>query len=252
VPGPPGAAGTNGIDGKTVRYGAVDPTTEGVDGDFYINTASNKIFGPKASGVWPAGVSLVGPPGATGVPGVNYTLPKAPVLATGQQITYAEGDDGNWKSGAGVTGPRFTDNIVGGFGVSNGTVTDNLTGLIWLKDARCSATFGGVANTGTGLNWADALTWTNNLANLSCGLTDGSTVGQWRLPNRQELRSLLDLSGVLATGNPFLNYPIVAFWSSSTYSGNTANAWIVDMDGGAVLSINKSSKFMVWPVRAGL
>jgi hypothetical protein len=40
-----------------------------VDGDFYINTATNTLFGPKLSGVWPSGVSLVGPTGATGAPG---------------------------------------------------------------------------------------------------------------------------------------------------------------------------------------
>jgi hypothetical protein len=60
--GATGPTGTNGLDGKTVRYGAADPTaTDGVDGDFWINTTSHFIFGPKASGTWPAGTSLVGP-----------------------------------------------------------------------------------------------------------------------------------------------------------------------------------------------
>jgi hypothetical protein len=40
-----------------------------VDGDFYINTATNTLFGPKAGGAWPSGVSLVGPTGATGPAG---------------------------------------------------------------------------------------------------------------------------------------------------------------------------------------
>ena len=54
-----------GADGKTVRNGVIDPTNGvGVDGDFFINTVSNKIFGPK-SGSWPVGVSLIGPTGAT-------------------------------------------------------------------------------------------------------------------------------------------------------------------------------------------
>lgn len=58
----------NGI-GSGILSGAVDPTTEGNDGDWYINTTSNTIFGPKASGTWSAGVSLVGPTGATGADG---------------------------------------------------------------------------------------------------------------------------------------------------------------------------------------
>ncbi len=58
---------TNGAGGgseNTILNGTVDPTTEGADGDFYINTTSSTIFGPKASGTWPAGVSLVGPEGS--------------------------------------------------------------------------------------------------------------------------------------------------------------------------------------------
>ena len=67
-----GPAGTNGLDGKTVLNGTSNPTSEGADGDFYINTTSNMIFGPKASGVWPnAGVSLVGPTGTAGTNGTN-------------------------------------------------------------------------------------------------------------------------------------------------------------------------------------
>ena len=66
--GEDGQDGTDGSDGKTILNGTSDPddTNDGVDGDFYINTSSNKIFGPKASGSWPSGVSLVGATGAAG------------------------------------------------------------------------------------------------------------------------------------------------------------------------------------------
>lgn len=49
--------------GKTILNGTIDPTTEGVDGDFYINTVSSTIFGPKASGTWPSGTSIIGADG---------------------------------------------------------------------------------------------------------------------------------------------------------------------------------------------
>ncbi len=55
--------GTDGIDGKTILYGTAAPTTEGVNGDFYIRTTTNYIYGPKAAGTWPVGTSLVGPAG---------------------------------------------------------------------------------------------------------------------------------------------------------------------------------------------
>ncbi len=52
------------------------------------------------------------------------------VLKTGQTTTFATGDDGDYQAGVPVPNPRFTDN-------GDGTVTDNLTGLTWLKNASC-------------------------------------------------------------------------------------------------------------------
>lgn len=73
--GPAGASGTNGLDGKTVRSGSGEPSAGlGVNGDFYINTAANTIYGPKASGAWGSPTSLVGaagPVGATGATGAT-------------------------------------------------------------------------------------------------------------------------------------------------------------------------------------
>lgn len=61
-----GTNGVDGVDGNTILYGTAAPTTEGVDGDFYIRTTTNYIYGPKASGTWPSGTSLVGAAGADG------------------------------------------------------------------------------------------------------------------------------------------------------------------------------------------
>jgi hypothetical protein len=64
IQGPVGLQGMMGASGNTVLNGVVVPSgATGVDGDFYINTATNTIYGPKASGAWPNGVSLVGPAG---------------------------------------------------------------------------------------------------------------------------------------------------------------------------------------------
>ena len=70
--GTAGTNGANGLDGKTVLNGTSNPaTSQGVIGDFYINTATSTLFGPKASGGWPTGVSLVGPTGVTGIQGIQ-------------------------------------------------------------------------------------------------------------------------------------------------------------------------------------
>ena len=65
--------GTNWVpdaaDGKTVLNGTVVPTTEGVDGDFYIRTDTDEIYGPKTAGAWGSPTSLVGPQGAVGPTG---------------------------------------------------------------------------------------------------------------------------------------------------------------------------------------
>lgn len=42
----------DGVDGRTILHGEVDPTTEGIEGDFYINTLTKEMFGPKTDGAW--------------------------------------------------------------------------------------------------------------------------------------------------------------------------------------------------------
>ena len=54
----------------------------------------------------------------------------APVPKTNQTQKYYTGDDGDLEKGMAWPSPRFTDN-------GNGTVTDKLTGLMWLKNANC-------------------------------------------------------------------------------------------------------------------
>ena len=105
--GPAGSNGTNGTNGTAVLNGITNPAAgTGVNGDFYINTATNTLFGPKTNGTWPAGVSLVGPQGATGATG-----PQGPSGATGAQgpigLTGAAGPQGI----QGVAGPAGTNGL---------------------------------------------------------------------------------------------------------------------------------------------
>jgi hypothetical protein len=68
-----GTNGTNGTDGKTIRNGSGGPSSGlGVDGDFYIDTTADAIYGPKTSGAWGLPTSLIGatgPQGPQGDPG---------------------------------------------------------------------------------------------------------------------------------------------------------------------------------------
>jgi hypothetical protein len=81
--GPAGADGADGADGKTVLNGSGAPGAGlGTDGDFYIDTTADAIYGPKTAGAWGSATSLVGPTGATGPPGAGTTY-GAPALVLG-------------------------------------------------------------------------------------------------------------------------------------------------------------------------
>jgi hypothetical protein len=91
-----GFPGRVGGSGGGFLSGTAAPTTEGVDGDFYIRTTTSMIYGPKAAGVWPAGVSLIGPAGSTGPAGVAAAVVKVSsdsvVVGTGSKtFSYAAG-----------------------------------------------------------------------------------------------------------------------------------------------------------------
>lgn len=186
---------------------------------------------------------------------------------TGQTTSYATGDDGDQPRGAALPNPRFTNN-------NNGTITDNLTGLIWLRDANCFETFsgGGVlpasnfnskrvgrvtpsAAGGLPLSWQDALAWSNALKNGDCGLSDGSQSGNWRLPNRKELMSLINLhesDGVSwLTSFGFFDVQYNYYWTSTTNASMTSSAWSVYLSDGSVYYDNKLISLSVWPVRGG-
>ncbi|MEO5376690.1 MAG: DUF1566 domain-containing protein [Magnetococcus sp. DMHC-6] len=156
---------------------------------------------------------------------------------TGQTKVYATGDDGDLQKGVAWPDPRFTDN-------GDGTVKDNLTGLIWLKNANCFSS----------QSWTNALSSANGLASGSCGLTDGSVVGDWRLPTVNELLSFTDDGRSyppLPLGHPFSSVQTDLYWSSTTFAGGTSLAWIVYLGNGFVNFIDKSYTYYVWPVRGG-
>ncbi len=157
--------------------------------------------------------------------------------ATGQTTSYVTADDGALKKGVGWSTPRFTD-------LTDGTVQDNLTGLVWLKNAGC---FGSQP-------WSTALSSAKGLKSGACGLSDGSVAGDWRLPNVEQLESLVDLSRyspALPFGHPFISVQAYYYWSSSTGANYTDYAWFVNMSYGYVGYGYKTYNYYVWPVRSG-
>ncbi len=127
--GPTGPMGPAGLDGRTVLSGTVDPddATVGVNGDFYINTAANTIFGPKTGGAWGTGVSLVGAAGATGPQGPTGATGAASTVPGPTGPTGPQGQQG--VAGAtGSTGPQGQQGIAGATGAAGPTGPQGPTG----------------------------------------------------------------------------------------------------------------------------
>ena len=162
----------------------------------------------------------------------------APVAWSGQMDSYAPGDDGDLERGVHWTVPRFQDN-------GDGTLTDKATGLIWLRDANCFGT----------RMWNEALSDCNSLSAGYCGLTDGSQVGDWRLPSIRELQSVIDYSqsdpaiGFLAL-LLIQNLQSYYYWSSTSLTTNpNVTVFRVDFTYGEVEFFFKDTYSYVWPVR---
>jgi hypothetical protein len=146
-------------------------------------------------------------------------------------------EDGFLRTGVAWPRPRFRNN-------NNGTITDNATGLVWLQNANAFGT----------RTWAQALDDCAALASGAAGLTDGSTAGQWRLPNCKELLSLGDCgrgAPGLPSGQPFSSVQSNAYWSSTSYASNTASAWYMYGLGALYFAVKTTTAYYVWPVRAG-
>jgi uncharacterized protein DUF1566 len=132
--------------------------------------------------------------------------------------------------------PHFVDN-------GDGTVTDTASGRVWLRDAGCADSADGVARS-DGATWWQARDLAARLSSGSCGLTDGSAAGTWRLAAEGELATLWSLSG--SGANPFTNLRPGAYWSSTAHS---ASATAVDVGSRLVDQFPKDSLFHVWPCR---
>ncbi|HEY3308066.1 MAG TPA: DUF1566 domain-containing protein [Desulfuromonadaceae bacterium] len=145
------------------------------------------------------------------------------------------GQDGELRIGVAWPTPRFSDN-------SDQTMTDNLTGLIWAKLAYN----GGGTNT-----WQAALNTINTLNSSNyMGHSD------WRLPNRNELKSLVNIqqsnTADWLNSQGFINVVQDFYWSSST-NLDIGTAFTVNMQTGTgpILVGNKYNGYYGWPVRGG-
>ena len=172
--GDDGEAGADGTDGNTILSGAVDPTTEGEDGDFYLNTTSWDVF-KKISGEWSLqgnikGASgegsgdVVGPEGATAGNLATFSGTSGKIIQdSGSKVA-------DFEPAIGAKGTAFNKN----FGSSAGDVCEGNDSR--LSDARTPTKHGNVKHSATYITSSD-VTYENLSANGDVG-TGSSQVAQ--------------------------------------------------------------------------
>jgi len=145
-----------------------------------------------------------------------------------QKTSYRDGDDGDFEKGYPKVPPRFKDN-------GDGTITDNATGLMWVKNPTLDL-----------MLWGNAIDYC--LALDYAGHTD------WRLSNVKELISIADYG----TNTPaidaafFPNTVSTRYWTSTTHSLLTDEAWFVFFGDADVEHVAKNTERLVRPVRLGV
>ncbi len=164
------------------------------------------------------------------------------------------GQDGTVQAG---TPPNYTDN-------GDGTITDNVTGLVWEK----LSDDGSVHDFNKKYSWYDAF-------NVKVAALDATPCFaghcDWRLPNRRELESLVDVSQNAPAVDPVFNDTNTCttgctvttcsctqpdfYWSSTTFLSQTVKgfAWAVDLGAGRITYYEKTPiPLFVRAVRGGV
>ncbi|MGH7789398.1 MAG: DUF1566 domain-containing protein [Candidatus Binatia bacterium] len=157
------------------------------------------------------------------------------------------GQDGEWRYGLAID---QADN-------GDGTISDRRTGLMWEKLGND----GGIHDRDDSAAWADAFA---KVATLNA--TGFAGHSDWRLPNVNELQSLVNYGAAALTVFPAFDgscvpgcavtdcscTPAVGHWTSTSRQGAGASAWTIDFASGAVAPANKLATLLaVRAVRGG-
>jgi len=162
------------------------------------------------------------------------------ILHTGQTLCFDSngkeipcnqtGHDGEYRTG--TPGPENR------FELKNDIILDHLTGLTWLQNANINI---------FPCTWQDSMQQIEELNRQKHAYyTD------WRLPNRNELRSLMSyqakkpaLPDNLPAENVFLGW----YWTSTTAAIHPAYAWSIHMEGARMFYGKKDQYQLFWPVQ---
>jgi len=132
----------------------------------------------------------------------------------------------------------LTTTLLADFSKSGDIVTDSKTGLAWQDNNDTN---------GTQRTWQEAIDY--------CEALDLGGHSDWRLPNVNELKTIIDRTKTqpaIVDGFEYVgssNYG--RYWSSSTFKGDEGNAWIVGFNNGFLDGYPKDFSRYVRCVRDG-
>lgn len=153
----------------------------------------------------------------------------SPVPDTSQTYSCTDtfGEDSDYNT---LNQPSYTDN-------GDGTVTDNVTGVIWQQ-----------TDDGIGRTWSGAISYCDLL-----NLGNAETI-QWYVPTVMQLTLIIhyDLFGPSLSRLYYPNAKSAAYWTSSTNAANPSDsAWYVNFYNGVVGYANKLNNNYVRCVSSG-
>lgn len=211
------------------------PTTDNMPAGFYSGTTLSAVDSDLKGDNIITGAVIFGVQGT-----YDLTPIPAPVMKTGQTNTYQTADDGYYKAGAAERTPRFSTITTNG---NEKIILDDVTGLTWVQNAT----------TGGQKNWSNAVVY--------CESLNYGGYQDWRLPNVNELASIVDYQrySPMAPGNssPFYDVRASRYWTSTTDPQDTNSAYQIWMHDGRICSrgqynfLKSNGTFWVWPVRGG-
>ncbi|MDO5675340.1 MAG: DUF1566 domain-containing protein [bacterium] len=151
--------------------------------------------------------------------------------AAGRQTACeGSGQDAEFRPGLALPSPRFVVQ-------DEDIVLDQLTGLLWLRNADFFD---------FPMQWQEAEARIQEMrAEEAFGRSD------WRMPTRQELRSLVDHGAsrpALPEGHPFTNIFLGWYWTSTDAAIAPGYAWRLQIEGGRMFFGNKAEESFLWPV----
>ena len=254
------------VDGSEITgTAAAGDNVEGANGSLAITIPDGLYSGSKTCTASDTNLLAANIASGTTIFGVAGTMESGRSLLpdTGQTASYTDtyGEDHDYTSAnsavcdraASGTDASFTDN-------GDGTIIDNCTNLMWKK---CSEGLSG-ATCGTGS--ASTMTWENALAQCEtvalcnddtfavdgdCSENEGVKYNDWRLPNINELLSIVNYS----TASPSINttyFPNTMsgyYYSSTNRFSNSLYAWGFTFSSSYTNYIGKSVSSYVRCVR---